>query len=325
MKPTHPIAGIPQPAVKPKTPRTVLDAVLNEQPTEFPVPSPFEMAPEQPLTDEFGRPARDLTDKLSGIFKRSEQFENELNAAPDTMRCFRCGHDTATKNEEKSWKAGMIAYDCPNCTENDRQQKIGAAIERAGIPSDVRQATLENYVTDRPGVQTGAGRHTPKDFLEAASRFRLKGDRNLVLAGSVGIGKGHLAAALTKHFITLDWKVAWIECARLFRDYHRAYKDGTHEAIADRLGTVGLLVLDEICLRDLPADGEEILFSILDQRHKGGRPTILLANKPAAEIKAWLGDRITDRLRSGGVSFRYGEWQSMRGQETDAANTPNAW
>lgn len=301
MKPTHPIAGIPQP--KPK-PGTVLAAVLNEP----------------PLTEPNGRIATDLEQKLSGIFKRSEQFENELKSAPDTIRCFRCGYATAVKNDEKSWKAGMVAYDCPDCAEDDRQQRIGAAIERAGIPTDVRHATLENYTTSRPSIQTEAGQHSPVQFLEAARRFKLKGDRNLVLAGSVGIGKGHLAAALAKFFIEQHWKVAWIECARLFRDYHRAYKDGTHEAIADRLGTVGLLVLDEICLRDLPADGEEILFSILDQRHKGGRPTILLANKPAAEIKAWLGDRITDRLRSGGVSFCYGEWESMRGRPTDSAH-----
>lgn len=316
MKPTHPLAGIPQTKAKP---RTVLDAVLNGEPPP-PTPSPFAMDPDQPMTEPNGRIAGDLEEKLSGIFKRSEIFENELGSAPDTMRCFRCGHDTAVKNEDKSWKVGMIAYDCAKCAEDDRQQRIGAAIERAGIPSDVRHATLANYVTDRPNVQAKAGQHTPTQFLEAAKRFCLKGDRNLVLAGSVGIGKGHLAAALAKYFIEQNWKVAWIECARLFRDYHRAYKDCSHEAIADRLGTVGLLVLDEICLRDLPADGEEILFSILDQRHKGGRPTIMLANKPAAEIKAWLGDRITDRLRSGGVSFCYGEWESMRGRPTDSAH-----
>lgn len=80
-----------------------------------------------------------------------------------------------------------------------------------------------------------------------------------------------------------------------------------------------LLILDELCLRDLPADGEEILFTLFDSRQKTARRTLCLGNKPAQETRLWLGDRISDRLRSGGVTFCYGAWQSMRGGAGDGA------
>ena len=255
---------------------------------------------------------------LERIFSRSNIFENQLGEAPAVISCPNCDHP-ANKDIEESWRQKRVVHICNNCAENTRQQKIGAAIERAGIPTDVREATIENFAVNRPGVVTGTGFQTPEQFRSAAIRFKEKGKRNLILGGTVGIGKGHLAAALAIHFISQGWKVAWIECSRLFRDYHAAYKTNSNEEMADRLGTVGLLVLDEICLRDMPADGEEILFSILDRRHKDSKPTILLSNKPAIEVKKWLGDRITDRLRSGGVIFAYGEWQSMRGTTADGA------
>lgn len=250
---------------------------------------------------------------------KSAKFESQLEAAEKGRPCPSCG-DHATLDIAASWKAGDIAYTCAACEERRQHRQLGERIERAGIPADVRHATIANFQTARAGIKSGKdfpGHKTPTQFAEAVRAFLEKGTRNLILAGTPGIGKGHLAAAVAIHFIRKGWRVAWVECAKLFRDYHRAYAKDANEAITDRLGSVSLLVMDEICLRDLPADGEEILFAILDRRHKEGRPTVFLGNKPADEIRAWLGGRIVDRLRSGGVSFCYGEWESMRGSETD--------
>lgn len=265
-----------------------------------------------------------LERQLATIRRASEAFEQSLADGPQTQPCPVCGHDA--KLDKEACYSGTVAkavYTCEHCAEQKAAQELGARIERAGIPSDVRNATLDNFLTDRPEVRQGhlfPTHKTPAQFITAAREFLIKGKRNLILAGTPGIGKGHIAAAIAIHFLKLGWRVAWVECAKIFRDYHRAYGNDTNEAITDRLGGIALLVIDEVCLRDLPADGEEILFAILDRRHKDGKPTVFLGNKPADEIRAWLGGRITDRLRSGGVLFCYGEWQSMRGQEADGSS-----
>jgi len=258
-----------------------------------------------------------LDRKLASIAAASLVFENALRDAPECSKCQECGGVTKL-NHDASWKAGRLVYDCATCQRNQKERELGAKIEKVGIPSDVRHATLENFEKDRENVNPAY--QSPASFLSAAREF-VKGEkRNAIFGGTPGIGKGHLAAAIAIEFLRRGKRVAWMECARLFRDYHKAYANGTNEQITGWLGGVSLLVLDEICLRALPLDGEEILFAILDQRHKDRKQTIMLANASADIIRAWLGGRITDRLRSGGVVFRYGEWDSMRGNTKDGAN-----
>jgi DNA replication protein DnaC len=256
-------------------------------------------------------------DKLAAtIREKSESFDAMLDACPQTATCEIHG-TPAILNREASRGVATPIWSCHRCEGVKLAKRHAKRIDAAGIPADVRHATLSNFDTSRPGAKTGDGCVSPASFLEKARKFEGGDVRNVGFAGTPGIGKGHLGAALAIAALLRGETVAWVECARLFSAYHRAYKTDETETVIDRYATASLIVLDEICLRDLPADGEEILFAILDRRHKAGLRTIFLGNAPAEAIRKWLGSRIVDRLRSGGVSFCYGEWQSMRGGEGD--------
>jgi DNA replication protein DnaC len=245
-----------------------------------------------------------------------------LKTLPKTQLCDKCGHDTLLDESSLYHQDGTEAtpvYVCPACTEAKRKEKRLEKLHRIGIPFDVCTATLDNFQLDRPNIKTGEGFNSPDKFLEFVKLHRCGEIRNLILAGTPGIGKGHLAAALAIEAIDAGKRVAWIECARLFASYHAAYATQTTERVVEPLITADLLVIDEICLRKLPEDGEEILFVVLDGRHKAKRQTVLLGNKTAAETRSWLGERIRDRLNSGGIKFAYGEWDSMRGNDADGA------
>jgi DNA replication protein DnaC len=260
-------------------------------------------------------------DRLLEIVRaRSIAFEQEIDAAPAAMPCGIHGGMLNALNREASWQAGKLVYVCATCEHEAFLERCKKRVIAAGIPADVRHATLSNFLIERNHVKEGKGYAHPSTFLEKTSIFAAGGLRNLILAGTPGIGKGHLAAAVAIQYIVKGKSVSWAECARLFADYHRAYKTDTTEAIVRTYATAALLVLDEICLTDLPKDGEEILFAILDRRHKNGLPSILLGNAIATEVKKWLGSRIVDRLRSGGVALCYGEWDSMRGTDDDEAS-----
>lgn len=246
----------------------------------------------------------------------------ELDALPQEQDCPAHGAGCA-KLDRQNMRGDEPLYTCPEC---EAEKKTEAAAKRrverliyAGIPADALHATLENFDVERPNVNTN--HHSPSKFAAAAVAFREQRVRNLILCGSPGIGKGHIAAALAILAYDAGKSIAWIDCFGLFRAVHAAYgsQDTSPEDITRQLGSTHLLVLDELCLRELPADGEEIIFTILDARHKAGKQTILLGNKIAAEVRSWLGSRISDRLRSGGVVFCYGEWDSMRGTDADGA------
>lgn len=274
-----------------------------------------------PIPDSAFQPDA-LDGLLEAIRVRSEQFEAFLDAQPQAIPCPQHGALLMGLNRAASLAEAKPVYSCPKCEQENMLRRMDRRIAAAGIPADVRHATLANFQQDRPGIVTEKGYQGPAKFVEAALAFARGSMRNLILAGKPGIGKGHIAAALAIATIMRGKRVKWTECAALFNAYHHAYKNDATDAVVREHVTPALLVLDEIGFRELPADGEEILFAVLDGRHKHGDSTILLGNKAAKETREWLGDRISDRLRSGGVTMCYGEWESMRGKEHDGARDP---
>lgn len=272
--------------------------------------------------------AHDAAERVLAMFAaKSSAFLADLAKLPAHRDCERHPGTTAVLNEEASLKAARPVYRCPLCVDAKAQQRWERAMIEAGIPADVRHATLANFDTARPNVtpsEDAQGNKTgcvsPAKFVQACQAFLAREVRNLFLCGGVGIGKGHLAASVALQRLRDGWRVIWTDCAALFRACHAAYAAEGWQVIADRQAGADLLILDEICLKALPTDGEEILFSILDQRHKAGLPTILLGNAPAQQVREWLGSRILDRLRSGGCKFCFGAWDSMRGRERDGAS-----
>jgi DNA replication protein DnaC len=273
--------------------------------------------------------AKDVLSRLMAAFEQREQTSAaRLATYPPIKPCPTCGNP-AEIDKNSLWDGDTGAplepnYRCGPCSDRAAHRRQITHLQRlqitAGIPSDVRHATLANFSVNCSNVRTDPGYSTPAQFLAATQAFLSRDIRNLFLAGSVGIGKGHLAAAVANHYFGFGFSnIIWTEVSQLFRDYHGAYKDSSTERLVAPLKSALLLVLDEICLRDLPADGEEILFSVIDARHKKGRPTILLGNQPALHTAKWLGERVTDRLKSGGHQFHFGQWDSMRGNAADGA------
>lgn len=260
---------------------------------------------------------------LATIQASTAAFEAELAALPPSVECKRHPGSNAVLNHEASLEAGRAVYRCPTCAGDQAAIARERRLINAGIPSDVRHATLDNFMEVRPGVKQEDGtfkkQGNPAEFVRIGQALIDQTARNAILAGTPGIGKGHIAAAVAIARIDAGWPVAWVECSTLFRAVHRSYGESGPDAIFHRYISANLLVLDEIALRLLPADGEEILFTILDGRHKAGTQTILLSNETLPVVREWLGERIRDRLNSGKVLRHYGEWASMRGEEADAA------
>jgi DNA replication protein DnaC len=261
-----------------------------------------------------------------------ERLLQVFKVVEDVIECPAHPGQTAVYQPAATRKANAAVYRCPVCIEehNRKPEVCQSRIAAAGIPRDVWHATLANFDTERQGVKQGGGYSSPAKFLEAARRLHASQIRNLILGGTPGIGKGHLAAAIAIDRLDHGWPVAWTTCGKLFAAVHDTYDGGpTREGVLYPCIRANLLVLDEIGMRDLPKDGEEILFDILTPRKEAGLQTILLGNLPlkgprdtsgkllSPGVHEWLGERLCDRLRSGGVAFCYGEWESMRGQDGD--------
>ena len=89
--------------------------------------------------------------------------------------------------------------------------------------------------------------------------------------------------------------------------WSRDSRESESEAIA-ALVFPDLLILDEVGVQ-FGSDTEKlILFDVLNERYEKRKPTLLLSNLPAEEVREYLGKRVCDRLSEDGGEVVVFDW-----------------
>lgn len=224
---------------------------------------------------------------------------------------------------------GRVWSSCPACVaeeaqaraEHERQQAQAALEDRhrrmlaaVRIPARFELCTFDNFVAD-----TADKRHALTTVRDYAERFDDAGPQSLVLSGKPGTGKSHLAGAVLRHLMARHVRyITCLDMIRAVRETWRRDSPKTESQVLDYLGGLDLLVVDEVGMQ-YGTDGEQtIVFDVLDRRYRDMRPVILITNQDRDGFKAFVGDRVFDRLRETArwVAF---DWPSYRGQVRRAA------
>lgn len=221
---------------------------------------------------------------------------------------------------------------CATCAEEEEQRAqsermAGARRERrekrsvlSGLEGRFIEATFDDFVASSPAQQK-----VLTACREYASTVDFRGGLGLWLIGPPGTGKTHLGSAMVRYVIDERDASAAIysgrEIIRMLRatwgnrERGRTW-DGratTEEDLISDLGSLGLLVIDEIGV-GFGSEAEHVqLFDVIDARYKHRRPTVLLSNLPTKGLKEAMGDRAYDRLREG-AQVQVCQWESHRGQ-----------
>lgn len=225
---------------------------------------------------------------------------------------------------------GGVWSRCPVCMDEDnearkREDADRAAIEKArvwqmrlgeaGIPDRFHNRTLANYIA------TNAGQKSSLAFaMEYAGGFDVaqKTGRSAIFCGKPGTGKTHLAVGIGLHAMTLGKLVLFTTVQRAVRRVKDSWRKDSQESetdVIDMLVEPDLLILDEIGVQFGSDFEKNLMFDILNERYEKSRPSLLLSNLTAQEVKAFLGERVYDRLREDGGKCIPFDWASHRGKE----------
>ncbi len=217
---------------------------------------------------------------------------------------------------------------CPGCIDDDTRQeevrqseefarirKMKALRRSAMIPKRFQTRTLENFQ-----AETDKQRHVLKVCRAYVDRFddRLAQGGGLILLGSVGTGKSHLAYGIGNALLDEQGRrvmgIDVYELMDLIKEKAFSRESGASEraAIKSFVSGLDLLILDEIGAQ-LGTDWESLmLFKIINERYKEMLPTILISNLDRAALGEYLGERIVDRMQEGGGATLTLDWESYR-------------
>jgi DNA replication protein DnaC len=169
----------------------------------------------------------------------------------------------------------------------------------ADLPERFRKARLGDF---------------PKETGRLASRWLAKPTDGLFIAGLVGAGKTHLAAAILRDRAERRIGVIFRRCADFFRDLRETYRANcSEETVLEPLDRVCFLILDDLGAGSLSDHERRFALELLDRRLNAIRPTIVTSNWNLEQIAERMDDRIASRLSSFTAIELAGEDRRLRG------------
>src|SRR5579875_1342942 len=195
------------------------------------------------------------------------------------------------------------------------ERRLARMIERARIPQRYAHSTLEEFMPNYAGRNESlsnaliTARNFAREYLPG------RGEAGLLLTGSIGVGKTHLAIGILRALISERGATGlFYEYRDLLKHVQNSYNQSVEATELDILRPVfeaEVLVLDELGASK-PSDWIfDTVAHILNTRYNNMKTTIITTNYPnlppgggevsgprAAVREETLGDRIGERMRS---------------------------
>jgi DNA replication protein DnaC len=190
--------------------------------------------------------------------------------------------------------------------ERRAQKQLALRVRRAAINTT---KTLEGFdFAFNPSVNR-------QQVLDLATCAYIHQKRNVLICGPTGVGKTHLAQALTHETCRLGFSALFVNTYRMLTHIHGGRADGTRERRFQTYLRPDLLVLDDFGLKSLHPPAPEDLYDVINERYERGS-IMLTSNRALEEWPDLFGNPLLasaglDRLTHGahiviitGASFR---------------------
>lgn len=183
---------------------------------------------------------------------------------------------------------------CSQCLDEATKARRRLFWRKRGVPERVIDATFLNFEGHEDAVQK------VRSWLKKKGLF-------LMMSGTTGTGKGHLAASCLKQ----HGDGLFIEHVNMLSDLRSSYSTQATAQLIETWQSAEMLVLDELGLSAGGNDEQPMLYQVLADRHDKRRPTIITTNQEREKVRDLLGYRLLDRIREDATEVQM-NWESFR-------------
>lgn len=185
---------------------------------------------------------------------------------------------------------------CP-CRHAELSQQIRQRLFRLSRLEQLDHLTFDNF---NPRGRVGMLPQQADSIEQAYNQSRhfaqhLEGW--LLLQGSYGCGKTHLAAAIANFTVSLGVPTLFITVPDLLDSLRFAYQDpeATFEERFEEIRQAPLLIMDDFGTQNATPWAQEKLFQIINYRYTNHLPLVVTTNLPLNQIEGRISSRLDDR------------------------------
>jgi DNA replication protein DnaC len=156
--------------------------------------------------------------------------------------------------------------------------------------------TFENFLPEGVSADPEA-RATVHAAFERCRVFAEKPEKWLLLTGTYGCGKTHLAAAIANHCLAHGQPVLFLNTPDLLdylRETFAPSADATYTERFEEIRTVPILILDDLGTESPTHWATEKLYQLLNYRYNARLPTVITTNKDLKDIDQRIASRLSD-------------------------------
>jgi len=220
----------------------------------------------------------------------------------------RIWHDLVVRAENEQWGfRDFLAVLVAEEVAQRQQTRVQRLTRRALFPF-LKTVDDFNFTYQSTVRLTLLGSALSPDFVTEG--------RTVILTGKPGRGKSHLAIAIAYRAIQNGFDALFVTAAELIDDLSAAFRKGQLTKTLPRYTHPAVLVVDEVGYLTYGTDAANMLFHVVNDRHKRKRSMVFTTNKP---LSAWgtvlhdddLAQAILDRILERGRLLRL-DGPSMR-------------
>jgi len=182
------------------------------------------------------------------------------------------------------------------CIEPKLQETRRRQMNAMGSLEMLDEMTFESFLPNGVG-QHAERMQTLRRAYDTARSFANNPQGWLLLTGSFGVGKTHLAAAIANEVASLGGQPLFILVPDLLDHLRSSFSPTSEEPfdeLFERLKDTPLLILDDLGAESPTPWAQEKLFQLLNHRYLRRLPTVITSNRPSEVFEARLRSRLME-------------------------------